>query len=399
MLPPGSIAAVLQLIAVGITLLNLLRRFNTRVKLEDDNVPSQKDIDAEQLAKTLDGTPINPEQYEDGIRIRRTLLVAISALAISLDIGQVAYTAAYQASTSLHSTWPTLCDALIWVSIYYLSVCASPILIDLSVQTLVLYLAFGAMIGDHLWFSILTSSSLLTIIFFSDLALLIIPQAIHISTASLSLHFGIAFLALLIAITTSSGPRHTITSSQGTFDLAPVGKKGNTVVASLWFTPSFPLIKTARRKGQLDETDTPLLGSDMSANVLHMQFNSVYQRARKAGTPTWIPTETLRGCWPLLRAIVLGNLSLFVNVVFWSAIAGLCFYAPAFVTFRIISFLEEQEQAGHDISGKERLRQGLPYCVLLAASMFLPTMMMSQVVTLAIQVCLRPIFLIPTSSC
>jgi ABC-type multidrug transport system fused ATPase/permease subunit len=241
------------------------------------------------------------------------------------------------------------------------------------------------MAGEHLWFSIVTSSYLLAITFCSDLALLIIPSATYTSLISLSAHFGITFIALLTAFTTPSGPHHVITTSEGTFNLAPVGRKGRSIVSILYFTPAFPLIKAAKRKGQIDETDTSLLGSDLSANVLHLHFSTMYEKAKGESTPRWVPTETLRGCWPLLRTIVMANPSLIINVVFWSAVAGLCFYAPAFVTFQIISFLEQQEQAGNELSGVERLRQGLPYCVLLAASMFLPTMMMSQVVTLAIQ--------------
>lgn len=124
MLPPGSTAAIVQLLGLTFALFNVFKRCNTKIRLQDDNVPSQKELEAEKLARELDGIPVNPEEYQHGIRLRRTLLVITAALALSLNIAQIAYTAAYNSSNiriTLQSTWPVLCDSLIWVSILLLS--------------------------------------------------------------------------------------------------------------------------------------------------------------------------------------------------------------------------------------------------------------------------------------
>lgn len=369
MLPPGPCTAILQLIALGIATTSVFRKFNKGIKLPEDadDVPTQARLQVLKAAQETDGTAIKPEEFKHGLRIRRTLLVCISALALAFNAAEVAYNTVYNGQfilKTLQKSSSTIANSFLWF--------------------LILYLSFDGMAGQHLWFSIVTISALLLLTLISNIALLIEPEATTKMLIFLAIHFGLAFIALVISITTPSGPCRTVTNSQGTFPLARVGSKGRTVISALYFTHALPLIQTARRKGFLDETDTPLLGSDMSAQLLDSEFSAIYKRFNSQKTPKWVPTETLRSCWPLLRTIVKVNRSLMIPIVILSGVAGVCFYAPAFTTFRIVSFLEEQEKIGNELTGAERLRRGLPYCLLLAGSIMLPTLVMSQVVTLAI---------------
>ena len=237
------------------------------------------------------------------------------------------------------------------------------------------------MAGKSHWFIVVTVSCLATTVFLSDLALVVIPDQANLPFQLARLLFST--IAMACAINIPSGPLRVLATKQGTQTLARISFKGRTVFSTLWFSGAIPLIWSAQRKEQLDESDAPLLGSDVSAHLIYLQFCRTYDDCK--GRPRdWLPTATLRNCWPLLRAIILANRYLFIAQLVLAGFTGIIFYAPAYVTFRVVSFLEDQERQGHAPSGMERLRFGLPYCLLLAATTLVPALMMGQLFSICL---------------
>ncbi|UZJ56745.1 hypothetical protein CBS101457_006065 [Exobasidium rhododendri] len=372
---PGTITAILQVTVFGITVsYSFVRSHHAKrcVQLDEGAaLPTEGEIKAIRMAKELDGDAVNRGDYELQTRLRRSLLLLLAAVSLSMLLADFSFKIAYTNSSWSgmardSENWPLLSESLLWFTL--------------------LDLVFSKMKGQSHWMAIAATSCLALTIFLCEVSLLLLAPQTASSLVFLVVRTFTSATVLLIAANTPNGPRRVSYSAQGRHDMAPIGSKGQTIVSALWFTAALPLIWTARRKDQMGINDAPLLGSDFTAHLLHIQFSKIYQdsKAKISSKGSVMPFAVLNDCWPLLRTIIVANKGLFIAHQIICVFIAVLFYAPAFVTFQIISFLEAQEKTGKHLSGKERLRQGLPYCLLLAASILLSSLLFGQVFTISL---------------
>lgn len=390
--------------------------------------PVRLDAAADKLLKTereaiaaaerTDGrtTKKHEADFRRRLRFSRSAIVSLSVLVVALCMARIAFDVAWSAEgvwrvlTRHAETWPIATRALIWTNALYLAyACIQGHLQQQQPQQ-------QQQQQQH-WHYVLHLASLISLAFTCDVVLAVLPKEGETLAllASQILDVVLSFVAVLITINIPSGPRRVVSRSGAqaadeTDDrlVAALGPNGATLLSSIWFTGAVPIVMRAYRKGYLDGTDAPPLGSVMGAQVLYLRFRIAYEKSmskvKPAATPepprarptkdgskkkkedsTW---QTIKGSWPLARAVLSANKGLIIYLEILSAISGVSFYAPSLVTFLVVSFLEEQEQQVAEgkapMSGLMRLRHGLPYCVLLASAMLFTSLVMGQVMSVGL---------------
>jgi hypothetical protein len=125
-LSPNTVTAAIQagaFLIAGSSILIHYHDARKQIRLDDDTAPPTKEeVDAVRLSEELDGTPIGKESFEQRIRIVRSLLVLLAALALSLSAAEVAFATAdgnrsRMAVLASEVTWPLLSGSLLWVGL------------------------------------------------------------------------------------------------------------------------------------------------------------------------------------------------------------------------------------------------------------------------------------------
>lgn len=368
---PNVATTVFELLIVLIAISAIARRRSRRITLgEDFDLPSKEESEAIDVAKDLDGQAIDQRGYDNRICITRTLLMLLGATALALSLAEAAYIATRYGSTSgskaMEAFAPSLAGVLQWV--------------------LAIYIAFTTMSEANLWLSIVLYTIIAISASIADIALLIIPQDEgKVQVSFLITRLCVSLLGTVVVTTTPDGPTRHSNTPDGIIKLARLGGKGRSIISLLWFTQALPMIKIAQKRGQLDENDCASPGSHLSARLLYTNFSRIFLGSKEVADPSKLPTPTLRSCWPLLRTLILSNGHLIALNQLLSCMNAVLFYAPYYTTFQIIRFLEDQQKDGKTPTGLERLRFGLPYCLLFSVSILGQSLLMGQLVTIYAQ--------------
>jgi hypothetical protein len=131
---PNSITALIQVGALFIACISVFfyfRSFSKHIRLEENQPPpSLEEIEAIRLSKELDGIPIKRNEFEQRIRITRSVLVLVAAFALSVSFTEVAFKVAdenksWKVVLSSEAMWPMLSGSFLWVSTHLCPNCSS----------------------------------------------------------------------------------------------------------------------------------------------------------------------------------------------------------------------------------------------------------------------------------
>ncbi|CEH12058.1 Multidrug resistance-associated protein/mitoxantrone resistance protein, ABC superfamily [Ceraceosorus bombacis] len=195
----------------------------------------------------------------------------------------------------------------------------------------------------------------------------------------------VSAVAFFIAGSLRVGPSLVYSPKPGTIPARPVISSGNggaSIFSRLYFNHVTSICLLAWKKGSIAPEDLAVLDGPFRAEVLSEEvlrlWNEEKQKRKQTNAPDVQHTSTLHGAWPVFKVLLKANKNLIILQIVLAFVAGGLFYGPAYLTSRLLKYLETLEENETRPTSAERLSQGLVYCLGLFASIIVLSCVLAQ---------------------